>query len=163
MEAVKWIQGESGCPHDDALDLFQTSIVILYDNVITGKLTTLTSDIKTYLFGILRNKAREWNRQQQKHSQGTEYQFWSEYVQSENQVDQNEKYLEVAAQSLDELGDPCKSLLQFYYYQEKSMEEITDLMGYKNADTTKNQKYKCLKRLQIIFSNHIQKTPGLEK
>ena len=45
-----------------------------------------------------------------------------------------------------------------YYIHDKRMDEITAMMGYKNADTTKNQKYKCLKRLQHIYFGHIQKS-----
>lgn len=32
-----------------------------------------------------------------------------------------------------------------------AMLEIAELLGYKNTDTTKNQKYKCLKRLKKLF------------
>jgi len=35
-----------------------------------------------------------------------------------------------------------------------SMDDITSLMGYKNRDTTKNLKYKCIKRLQKAISEH---------
>ena len=162
-EAVAWTQKEYGCPYEEALDLFQASVVILYDNVISGKLTTLTTDIKTYLFGIIRNKSKEWLRSKQKQPIGQSLSFWTQYVHEEDSGHQTEEYLEIATNSLNEMGDPCKSLLQLFYYGEKTMDEITRLLGYKNADTTKNQKYKCLKRLQIIFSKHIQKTPGLEK
>jgi len=49
------------------------------------------------------------------------------------------------------LGDPCKSLLELYYYKRLSMAEITEAMEYKNVDTTKNLKYKCIKRLRKLF------------
>lgn len=162
-EAVLWVQKEINCSPDDALDLFQTAVVILYDNVQTGKLTTLTSDIKTYLFGVLKNKAKEWTRDQQKQNKLSQSEIWVSYVMEDNDSAVEEDLLKVASTSLIELGDPCRSILQYYYYDDKSMEEITTMMGYKNADTTKNQKYKCLKRLQNIFSNHLQKTTDFEK
>jgi len=49
------------------------------------------------------------------------------------------------------LGEPCKSLLESYYLQKKSMVEIAADFGYTNADNAKNQKYKCLMRLKKIF------------
>ena len=82
----------------------------------------------------------------------------AQYVFEENEKVILEEQLSAALTSLEFLGDPCKSLLQLYYYNDLSMENITSIMGYKNADTTKNQKYKCLRRLQNIYSEHIQKS-----
>jgi hypothetical protein len=36
------------------------------------------------------------------------------------------------------------------YYHNCSIEDITKKFGYKNADTAKNQKYKCMQRLKKI-------------
>ncbi|MBA2562233.1 MAG: sigma-70 family RNA polymerase sigma factor, partial [Chitinophagaceae bacterium] len=53
--------------------------------------------------------------------------------------------------AMDKIGEPCKSLLEAYYFQKKSMPEIADFFGYTNADNAKTQKYKCLVRLKKIF------------
>lgn len=161
-EAIERVQREFACTRDDALDIFQTAVVILYDNVVSGKLDNLTADIRTYLYGIMRNKAFELCRAKQKENKVTDLDFWVSYVQSDEPAD-DDVQIQAAAMVLDEMGSPCRDLLQLYYYHDKNMEEITGLMGYKNADTTKNQKYKCLKRLQNLFFQHIHKTLGLEK
>ena len=142
---------------DDALDVFQVSVVILYDNVITGKLEKLTSGIHTYIKGIARNKALELIRATKNRSGAHHFSYMQVYVEEENDTAILEDQLTAAIQSLDNLGDPCKSLLQLYYYYDLSVEDITIKLGYKNADTTKNQKYKCLKRLQNIYFGHINK------
>jgi hypothetical protein len=49
------------------------------------------------------------------------------------------------------IGEPCKSLLDAYYLQKKSMQDIATEFGYTNADNAKTQKYKCLLRLKKIF------------
>jgi hypothetical protein len=59
-------------------------------------------------------------------------------------------------QSLNSLGEPCRSLLKAYYLEMKSMVEIACEFGYTNADNAKNQKYKCLMRLKKIFNQHIK-------
>ena len=51
----------------------------------------------------------------------------------------------------NKIGEPCKSLLEAYYIQKKSMPEIAEHFGYTNADNAKTQKYKCLVRLKKIF------------
>jgi DNA-directed RNA polymerase specialized sigma24 family protein len=53
--------------------------------------------------------------------------------------------------AMQNLGEPCRSLLEAYYMQKKSMVEIAGSFGYTNADNAKNQKYKCLMRLKKLF------------
>jgi predicted DNA-binding protein YlxM (UPF0122 family) len=55
------------------------------------------------------------------------------------------------AQALNQLGEPCRTLLEDYYFQDLSMQLITEKFGYTNADNAKNQKYKCLMRLKKLF------------
>jgi len=162
-ECVGWLQKDFGLTTDDALDVFQVSVVILYDNVISGKLIQLTSGIQTYLNGIARNKALELTRKRKNTVSATSLQVMAIYVHEENEKLILEEQLSAAQIALEMLGDPCRSLLQLYYYQNLNMEDITTLLGYKNTDTTKNQKYKCLKRLQNLYSEHILKSDNIEK
>lgn len=53
--------------------------------------------------------------------------------------------------SMSKIGEPCKSLLDAYYLQNKSMLDIAKEFGYTNADNAKTQKYKCLVRLKKLF------------
>src|SRR3546814_20515362 len=43
-------------PEEDIADVYQDTIISLYDNVKNGKIDTLTSSLKTYLFAIGRFK-----------------------------------------------------------------------------------------------------------
>jgi RNA polymerase sigma-70 factor (ECF subfamily) len=54
----------------------------------------------------------------------------------------------VVADLVEALGEPCKSILRYYYYKRFSMEAIAETMQYKNADTVKSQKVRCIKELQ---------------
>ena len=56
------------------------------------------------------------------------------------------------------LGEPCKSLLEAFYIEKRSMPEIAAHFGYTNADNAKTQKYKCLMRLKKIFFAHYKNT-----
>ena len=148
-----WLRSKYQVNHEDAREIFQSSIIILYDNVMTGKLTRLDSSIKSYIYSIAKNKVREHQRQQSRTIDGDRLnkQF------SENGVHEKmvkESRINQVVLALNTMGDPCKSLLQLYYYKKLSMSEIGTLMGYKNADTVKNQKYKCLKRLQKLLHHH---------
>ena len=52
---------------------------------------------------------------------------------------------------MENLGEPCKTILKDFYIYKLSMEEISDKFGYTNSDNAKTQKYKCLQRLKRTF------------
>jgi DNA-directed RNA polymerase specialized sigma24 family protein len=71
----------------------------------------------------------------------------------EAQEQRNTEY-QMMEKAMLNLGEPCRSLLEAFYLQKKSMTEIAGNFGYTNADNAKNQKYKCLMRLKKIFFDH---------
>ena len=137
--------------HDDARDVFQEAMIILFERVQSGSFE-LTSLIKTYLYSVSR---RIWLKKLQKlnrHYPALEN--VSEIVAVEDQIEMHDKVnrdLDRMQQSLSKMGEPCKSLLEAFYLEKKSMPEIAEAFGYTNADNAKNQKYKCLVRLKKIF------------
>ena len=50
--------------------------------------------------------------------------------------------------AIETLGDPCKQLLECYYYKNLSWAAIASKLGYANAASARNQKYKCLERIR---------------
>jgi len=149
-EAIRWMLREYRLKIDDAEEIFQLSLVLMYDNIVTGKLTNLTASIKTYLFAIIKNKIIHHNRAQSKISSFDASELLKDTLDEEySEISKDD--LAKAASSLIKLGEPCKTLLELSFYQQMRVDEITNLMGYKNNDTTKNLKYKCIKRLQKIF------------
>ena len=65
--------------------------------------------------------------------------------------EEREAHYEQLDVALDQVGEPCRSLLKAYYHHDKSMQEIAADFGYTNPDNAKTQKYKCLARLRKIF------------
>ena len=63
---------------------------------------------------------------------------------------QNVEFL-MMDRAMNNLGEPCKSLLEAFYLQKRSMQEIASNFGYTNSENAKNQKYKCLMRLKKLF------------
>lgn len=57
--------------------------------------------------------------------------------------------------SLIQLGEPCRRILELFYYHQKTMDQISELMEYKNKQTVRNLKYKCLIRLRQIFKGEL--------
>lgn len=40
--------------------------------------------------------------------------------------------------------EPCGSIIRLFYYEELSMDEIAEEIGYKNATTAKAKKSQCM-------------------
>ena len=59
------------------------------------------------------------------------------------------EYVKIA---IETLGDPCKQLLELHYYKNLGWAEIASKLGYANAASARNQKYKCLERIRHTMS-----------
>ena len=85
---------------------------------------------------------------------GGDLKDFQEYVPVEDEVeDQNERNLQFSKMqsALGMLGEPCKTIIEDFYINNRSMQEICERFGYTNADNAKTQKYKCLQRLKKLF------------
>lgn len=147
VEYISWAMKIFGCTREEAKDSYQNAIVILYENIVAGKLTELNSTAKTYLFAIGKNKLRELKR----HEQTQEPLDVNVDLPVEETEVLDPVAVNLAVASLEKLGEPCKALLQEFYYHKSTMVHIMEKLGYKNEDTAKTQKYKCLLRLRKIF------------
>ncbi len=151
-EFLHWAVRNHACSTEEAKEVFQQSIVVFYENVIHGKVTTIDVQMKTYIFGIGKYKLMELIRRRDS---------MREHIDEESMEitdiyhgmfdDQYESKLSQIEVCLRQIGEPCNTILQHYYYHKKSMQEIADLMNYKNRETVKNLKYKCLMRLKKNF------------
>lgn len=136
---------------DDALDVFQEAMIVLFEKAKSDSFT-LSCQLQTYLYSICR---RLWLKKLQKQNRfSLSLETIEEIVPVEEEIDYHEKknsdflFMESA---LQKIGEPCKSLLEAFYLEKKSMPEIADAFGYTNSDNAKTQKYKCLVRLKKIF------------
>lgn len=149
-EFVSWSLKNFNCDPDEAVEIYQQSMIVLYENVVNNKLKDLTKS-KTYLFGIAKNKFHDMWRKESKMEPLGDIDFSvSPDPMMEEYNHENDK-INLVKSSLNQLGEPCKSILEQYYYHKKNMKEIAEVLQYKNTDTAKNQKYKCLQRLKRIF------------
>ncbi|QIL76306.1 MULTISPECIES: RNA polymerase sigma factor [Hymenobacter] len=141
---------------DEAKDVYQEGVMVFYEKVREGSLE-LSCQIKTYLYAVCR---RLWlKRLAEKNRFGGRLEDHEPYLETgaEADVDQAEERdqrFATMAEALNHLGEPCRSLLEGFYLQEKSMQQLTAEFGYTNADNAKNQKYKCLVRLKKLFFTH---------
>lgn len=151
-EFIAWITSRYQCSREEARELYQICIIVLNDNILNGKLHELRSSLKTYLFAIGKNKFLELKKSESRftndvESSGIEIDTVSSWEQEEKEMK-----LEKVESGLEMLGDPCKTILELFYYHDMNMDDIAEHLAYKNRDTAKNLKYKCLNRLRKIFN-----------
>jgi len=136
---------------EDAKDIFQEAMIVLYEKVRSGTFE-LNCLIKTYVYSVSR---RLWlKRLQQMNRYVPAMENLQDTVPVDEDVEENERIdseFQAMEKAISSLGEPCKSLLEAYYLERKSMQEIASFFGYTNAENAKTQKYKCLVRLKKIF------------
>jgi RNA polymerase sigma factor (sigma-70 family) len=139
---------------DDARDIFQETIIVLFEKVRSGSFE-LNCQIKTFVYSVAR---RLWlKRLQQQNRYTSPGDSIEQVVPVEEDLEAHEQRnseFEMMEKAINNLGEPCKSLLEAYYLQKQNMQVIAANFGYTNADNAKNQKYKCLMRLKKIFFTH---------
>jgi RNA polymerase sigma factor (sigma-70 family) len=142
---------------EDAKDIFQEALIVLYEKSKSGTFE-LNCQIKTYIYSVCR---RLWlKRFHQLQKLAPEVENMDEVIPVEEELEmfeQKNKDFLLMDKAMQNLGEPCKSLLESYYLQKRSMVEIATDFGYTNADNAKNQKYKCLMRLKKMFFEQYKK------
>ena len=136
---------------DDAKDVYQECIIILYNKIKTGDFE-LTSKLKTYIYSVSR---RIWLKKLAQHSKKsnniTEFEDIAAVETDFESHEAKDLQFEKMGSALSNLGEPCKTIIQDFYINNLSMQDISEKFGYTNTDNAKTQKYKCLQRLKKLF------------
>jgi RNA polymerase sigma-70 factor (ECF subfamily) len=151
---TRWIRKQFLVPEEVAADLFQSALLTLCENVKSGRLTELTSSLQTYLFAIGKNKAHEYLKQQQRQQNISVYDFSLLYNEADEggQTSESQSLMTQLLDVVSRLGQPCLPLLHLFYYENKSWEEISGMLGYKTVNSAKNMKYKCMQKIKEMMA-----------
>lgn len=151
-----WVTAHGG-DSEDAADVFQEAMTILFQKS-QQEAFRLSCKIGTYLVAVSKfvwyKKLEQRNRRPDFSLPTDDETVVDNYVGYDDDIriqEERELHFDQLALAMEELGEPCRSLLHAFYTQDKSMQEIAGLFGYTNPDNAKTQKYKCLTRLKKIF------------
>lgn len=136
---------------DDAKDIFQEAMIVLYEKA-KSETFQLNCQIRTYLYSVCRRLWLKRLMQQNRFLVVDENE--QEIVSVEEEMEDHERINSefiLMEKAINNLGEPCKSLLEAFYLKKRNMQDIALSFGYTNADNAKNQKYKCLMRLKKLF------------
>ena len=138
---------------DEAKDIYQEAVIIFYEKVRQEHFQ-LSCQIKTFLYSVCR---RLWlKRLADRNRSASRIEDYEDFLPGEQedfQAEENETKFRLMSESLKQLGEPCRTLIEDFYIQNLSMQAIAEKFGYTNPENAKNQKYKCLMRLKKLFFN----------
>jgi RNA polymerase sigma factor (sigma-70 family) len=147
----------NGGTEEDAKDVIMDSIYALLHNIKEGKYVAQdTTKLKTYFYSICKNKWKDYAKKRKNnlvlsllegldptHDDAHYYVAYEDEVLNERQ--------KVVAEVFQQAPERCHRILSYFYYDNLSHAEIAEKMGYQNADTSKEQKKRCMSKLRVAL------------
>ena len=150
---IKLVITNSGT-EEEARDVYQDALVVFWQKARSGNLV-LTSKMSTFIYSICQNLWRKELDRKKRLS--------NEEKDSSESMDLDKPEREkIVAKCLDQLGETCRKVLMYYYFDEMSMQEIADKLGFANTDTAKTKKYKCKQKLDELVKSQYSERDFLD-
>lgn len=125
---------------EDAKDIFQDTLVAYYEGVVSQRIAIETSE-EAYLTGIAKNLWFKRFRQEKTMIPIDDINDQEESITSTISLTRLMNYLETA-------GKRCLDLLRSFYYDNTTLDEITQHFKFSSPHSAAVQKYKCLEKVR---------------
>ena len=146
---VRFLIIENGGSGEDAEDIFQDGIIILYNKISLNQLT-LTSSFKTYMYSVCRNL---WLQKLHKRKA-----IYDQLTDVDDFIDlPNDLFLEASIEEAElhriiqihflSLPKDCQKVLRLFI-KNIPLREIAGIMGFKTENYAKTRKYLCKQDLK---------------
>lgn len=132
----------------EVLDIYQDSIIVIYQKFINGQTKLSNSGVKTYLFGIGKNKV--YNHFKTKKIITSDVKDLEVKDKEFRLKEQPSVYEKLLAKNLKLLSESCRNILELFYYKNLTIIEIVTATAYKDENTVKSHKSRCLKKLKSL-------------
>lgn len=135
---------------DDARDIFQEAILVIYKKVKAAELQ-LTVDFHYYLFGICK---RMWLNRLRRKDRTEAPLTAAQHFTTEENIEEDwikTRKWNLFQNKFAELADECRKVLQLFFNGQSSR-DIAAAMGY-SEEYAKRKKYKCKLSLAKLIKN----------
>ena len=143
---------------DDASDLTQDVMILYWRKDLAEKQRTIEDPSYTpqiianelgYLYGMGKNL---WRKELKRRKVNPQFPYDLEIDMFENYTEEEDSYkailIKVLRTSLSKLGEDCRTLIKLFYYDQISMQDIAEKMGFGNSRVAISTKSRCWKRLK---------------
>lgn len=146
---------------EDIEDIFQESLVVLMRKVKDGSfVATRDGAIFSYLVEIGSRLTQNFLRKKRALISDKAVTIsLNRHKEEETSISVDEKQQtqdEFLDRVFDLLPSNCKSLLKYFYWEHKPMDEIASILGMRNADSTKTKKSKCMNKFKAIAAQLVE-------
>lgn len=157
----------TGLSHEDLEDLTQDALLTTFEKIQTGKLTHLTSRLKTYVIGTLEILVKAHLRKRPKDPvvdlnpagddddapHPIDEKLAKDIIQQWlNEEDDESALMQHAVIAvINNMEDPCKTILWSFYWQGMNMKEIAQVMNYKSDTVAKSKKSHCMTKVRVAL------------
>jgi RNA polymerase sigma-70 factor (ECF subfamily) len=148
---ILWASRHYSLSDEDSAEIYQRSFITFYYNVRDGKLTTMNSSLRTYLFAIGKNLIREHYRAVERMAEPLE-------VHVDTAIDHNitvqyeeAEQKDMVRMLLEKIGEPCNSVLRMFYFDDSDMKTIAAKMNYKTEQIAAKRKFICLQQMRKMM------------
>lgn len=160
---LRWAKRHFNSEEADLLDVFQDAVIAFYLQVVEKKVETITVSVDAYLFGIAKNLLYRKFGEKRKLTpvDKKEEQFFDPVLPEVFKKIELTHQQHILQEGIKKLSAKCQEILTLFYYYDHGLEVIADRLNYKNTDTVKNQKKRCMKQLtEIVRTAAKKKTNG---
>lgn len=135
----------------ELMDIYQDSVVALYQNFVEKQTVLEKSSIKTYLFGIAKNQIfSSLKAKSRLYALPDEPEEFETVELDRDTATEEQKLL---AQYFGQIGESCQEILKMYYYRGLTIKEMVEYSHYKDENTVKSHKSRCLKKLKSLIAS----------
>lgn len=136
---------------DSILDIYQESIVVVYQKIMLENYELTSSSLKTYIFGVGKNKAYDLFKRKAIYAEDLPQLKSEEELFSLDETPN--LYVQNLAKNLKLMSDSCQRILKLFYYRGFSIKDIVTHTDYKDENTVKSYKSRCLKKLKELCNS----------
>ncbi|MCB1148348.1 MAG: sigma-70 family RNA polymerase sigma factor, partial [Leptospiraceae bacterium] len=142
---------KNGGTAEDAADIFQEGMVVLYEKVNQGAVEW-QSTLKTFLYAVCRNK---WLMElRKKKNRKTNILEDNVHLADDTSIQKDiisQEKNELMRKHFKKLGDDCQKILKLFF-EATSMKDIGNIMGFSEG-YAKKKKFNCQQKLISAVTN----------
>ena len=146
-----WIMKQYNYTPEDAKATFTDALIILERKAFTDVNAQLTSNLTTFLIGIVKNLLQTEERRKKRYTPLDD--FFKELGSDENpfETDNTDAIIARMMTAVQNMGNPCSTIIIQFYFERKHDSETKLLLNYENEKGVKSQRWRCLEQLRKIL------------
>lgn len=145
---IKYMRDNNGS-EAEAKEYLQDALVILWEKVQNNEFE-IKSRISTFLYAVVKNRWISELARRGKHTNFENVSPEATATESSETEMQEKEMADIVKQCMSRLDPLCRKILTYYYYDQKSMAQISKLTGLANENVAKTKKYQCKKALEDL-------------